>query len=126
MSHYLEQVRGERKNAPVSDIRVGTLFLGNPKCPVGELPAYSASMGEGLWVRTPRGVANFGSVVGYDGQQDMNGWVIDGYVKIDANVLEVAARFKKSSEELLFFAEQKEREIEELRGRIADLETVLL
>lgn len=86
---------------PVDEIKLCTLFLGNPKCPCGQ--GFSASMGEGLWIKTPHGVASV-SNRGYDGSQSMKGWVIEGYIPLDTDLISTVVKLKKDFVTLLFFA----------------------
>lgn len=106
---YLKRLEDAQVAMPVRDIRVGTLFLGDPVAPCGPWPGRSASLGEQLWIRTPNGVANFSPNLGYDGQADMSTWIVDGYVPIDGNPIAVALSLKKDLANLMFYAKTHTR-----------------
>lgn len=60
---------------------MGQWFTGNPKVPCSELPYYSGSIGDGLYIKSVNGIF---SVCGSIYWQLNNEYVIESYVPIDA------------------------------------------
>jgi len=100
---FLEALEKGQIHKPVIDIGIGTMFLGNPIYPCGPWPARSAAMGEGIWVRTPNGLASL-EKTGYDGQAIMDGWIIEGYLPVDADLLKSLTKLKRDFSNLLFIS----------------------
>ena len=65
-------------NKPISEIKSGEVFSGNPKFPCPALPAYSGSTGRGRYVKVHDGILNANGCF----YASANGYVVEDYRRV--------------------------------------------